>query len=218
VPDLHDLVPLYAVDALDDIGRRRFEAHLAECVRCREELKVLDAAVDRYVSDDGIAAPPDLKAAVLAAIEDTPQERSSVRRTPIMVAVASVAAVVALLLAVALRPPDPVDQVVAASDAVTVTVEGGDLGTVHFVFSADLERAVLIADGLPDPGEGRTYEVWLIGDDGPRPAGTFVPRDGSASVLIDGEATVGLMVGLTIEPEGGSEVPTGDVLMTADLA
>ncbi|MCB0953113.1 MAG: zf-HC2 domain-containing protein, partial [Microthrixaceae bacterium] len=36
--DTHDLVAAYALDALDELERRRFEAHLDGCPSCLEEL------------------------------------------------------------------------------------------------------------------------------------------------------------------------------------
>ncbi len=39
--DLHGLSGAYAVDALDDLERARFERHLAECEDCRAEVASL---------------------------------------------------------------------------------------------------------------------------------------------------------------------------------
>ena len=36
--DIHSLVGAYAVDALDDAERARFEQHLAACAECRAEV------------------------------------------------------------------------------------------------------------------------------------------------------------------------------------
>ena len=36
--DIHDLTAAYALDALDEHEAREFEAHLAQCERCRDEL------------------------------------------------------------------------------------------------------------------------------------------------------------------------------------
>ena len=38
---LHDLTAAYALDALDPQERREYEAHLARCERCRDELASL---------------------------------------------------------------------------------------------------------------------------------------------------------------------------------
>ena len=49
-------------------------------------------------------------------------------------------------------------------------------------------------------------------------AGVFRPdSDGGALVLLDGEVRPGLVLGLTIEPAGGSEAPTGDILIAQEV-
>ena len=42
--DIHSLVGAYAVDALDDAERARFEEHLATCAECRAEVASLRGA------------------------------------------------------------------------------------------------------------------------------------------------------------------------------
>ena len=60
--------------------------------------------------------------------------------------------------------------------------------------------------------------IWLIGDDGPVSAGVFQPdADGGALVLLDGAVRPGLVLGLTIEPAGGSVAPTGDILIAQEV-
>src|ERR1035437_1756197 len=39
--DIHDLTAAFALDALDEHETREYEAHLAQCERCREELSRL---------------------------------------------------------------------------------------------------------------------------------------------------------------------------------
>ena len=68
-----------------------------------------------------------------------------------------------------------------------------------------------------DPGENRIYQLWLIDDDGPRSAGTFRPEDGQTTVVLEGTAEAGLVVGLTVEPGEGSPQPTGEVLVAQPL-
>ena len=42
--DIHGLTGAYAVDAVDDVERARFEAHLADCPQCQAEVTTLRAA------------------------------------------------------------------------------------------------------------------------------------------------------------------------------
>lgn len=66
--DMHALTGAYAVDALDDIERARFEAHLDHCADCRAEVAELTATAAMLGTDD-VAPPPALRDAVLAGIE-----------------------------------------------------------------------------------------------------------------------------------------------------
>ena len=66
--------------------------------------------------------------------------------------------------------------------------------------------------------ESETYQLWLIGDEGPKSAGVFQPdSDGGALVLLDGDVRPGLVLGLTIEPAGGSIAPTGEILVAQEV-
>lgn len=101
-----------------------------------------------------------------------------------------------------------VQAIAAAPDAqtATVTAEGG--GEITLVWSEQLGRSAVQADGLPDVGDDRTYELWYIDADSAMPAGTFDPARGEAYVVLDGDFEPGLLVGITVEPAGGSEEPT----------
>ncbi|WP_084106682.1 anti-sigma factor [Demequina sp. NBRC 110056] len=66
---IHDLVSAYALDALDADERRDFEAHLATCPSCQEELAGYDDVLGALAepSDATEAAADDAAAARLAA-------------------------------------------------------------------------------------------------------------------------------------------------------
>ena len=80
------------------------------------------------------------------------------------------------------------------------------------------ERAVLLAEELPPPPEGETYETWILREDIPEPAGLFEPNDaGVAAAPIEGSIEGADAVAVTVEPSGGSSSPTSDPLMTANV-
>ncbi|GAA2495687.1 anti-sigma factor [Terrabacter carboxydivorans] len=66
--DIHALSGAYAVDALDDIERARFERHLAGCSACQAEVDSLVAAAHQLSALTDVAPPPSLRAKVLAEI------------------------------------------------------------------------------------------------------------------------------------------------------
>lgn len=66
--DIHALSGAYAVDALGDDERRRFEAHLAACTSCTTEVDSLREAAARLSATTATAPPERLRASVLDAI------------------------------------------------------------------------------------------------------------------------------------------------------
>ena len=214
--DVHDLTALYIVDALDDLERRRYEAHLPDCAECRAELEVLDSGFATYLDAVSESVPSELKAGVMAGIDEP---RSARRFTGWAAGVAAAAAAVSVVVAVSLGgEPDIAEQILTAPDVVVLEVEGAPFPGTEIVYSREVGRVLFTADELPDPGEGRTYQLWLIDDDGPSSAGTFLPTDGETVVVLDGTAEPGYTVGLTVEPAGGSPEPTGEILVAQPLA
>ncbi|WP_337006966.1 MULTISPECIES: anti-sigma factor [unclassified Microbacterium] len=109
-----------------------------------------------------------------------------------------------------LNPPPAsvvaLQEIEAAGDAQqsTVALDGGT-ATAHW--SASVGKAVLVADGIPAPGEGQTYELWFVRGDAPVSAGVFDVNDGDATALLDGDMQAGDAIAVTVEQAGGS--PTG---------
>ncbi|MFK4729453.1 anti-sigma factor [Agromyces mediolanus] len=95
----------------------------------------------------------------------------------------------------------------AAADAQSQTVEVAGGGEVTLVWSAELGRSGLAASGLPELGPDHVYELWYIDESGPAPAGVLADGADPWRVL-DGDFTDGVLVGITVEPAGGSEQPT----------
>ncbi len=185
--DVHALSGAYAVDALDDLERIRFERHLAECAECRYEVDSMREATGLLTEVEPVTPPLALRDRLLADIATVrplpplTQEvgRSRTRRFPVLVAAA--AAVVALLgvggvVAVTqpwedgtsnleagpgLTTPKAVTDVLQAQDArsVTRTFEDGSKATV--TRSKSLRQAVIVTEGMADPGDGLVYELWL---------------------------------------------------------
>ncbi|CAN5247120.1 anti-sigma factor [soil metagenome] len=80
------------------------------------------------------------------------------------------------------------------------------------------ERAIMVATDLPELPEDQTYEMWAI-DEGeePEPIGLFETRDGSAIKTTEQPVSGADTFAVTVEPEEGSDQPTSDPVITADL-
>lgn len=88
-----------------------------------------------------------------------------------------------------LNPPASVvalQEIEAAGDAQQATVELDDGGSATAHWSASAGKAVLVADGLPSPGDGQTYELWFVRGDSPVAAGVFDVDGGEATALLTG--------------------------------
>ena len=59
--DIHKLTGAYALDAVDDIERARFEQHLATCEDCRAEVAELRETAALLADDVAVTAPASLR-------------------------------------------------------------------------------------------------------------------------------------------------------------
>ncbi len=101
------------------------------------------------------------------------------------------------------------DRVLGAPDAVRVThqLEAGGEATV--VASKSLNKIVVITKDLPTLAPGTIYEMWLQdADKGMIPAGLMSAQD--ATVVLEGNIKNAVGAGITVEPSGGSTVPTSE--------
>ncbi|HET6824040.1 MAG TPA: anti-sigma factor [Anaerolineales bacterium] len=81
------------------------------------------------------------------------------------------------------------------------------------------QSAMLVISGLPPLEPGQTYQVWLIGN-APVSAGLLtVDENGQSVLIITSEEAIGSFnsVGISIEPEGGSVEPTGEIVVLSEL-
>ena len=102
--------------------------------------------------------------------------------------------------------PKAVTEVLQAEDAESVTRTFDDGSTATVTRSKSMRQAVIITEGMADPGEGQVYELWLQREGRMKAAG-FMPEGPDNVVLLSGDASTAEAVGITVEPEGGSPTP-----------
>lgn len=231
--DLHHLAAAYALDALEPDERARFEAHLAACADCTADVAEFHHTAGELAGAEAVEPPAGLREQVLARAADAPQEpavpaadsppslagRAARRTFPVLVAAVALLAVLAMgvVTRTALVDRDRASDllaVLAAPDVELVPLDGaGPPGDVRVAWSPSAGASVLIGSDLPAPGDDRTYELWVLADDGPRSAGVFEPDDDGRlerRLALPADPVGGW--GITIEPAGGSPQPTGDIL------
>jgi anti-sigma-K factor RskA len=107
-------------------------------------------------------------------------------------------------------------QLAAAPDAQSQTHEVPGGGEVTLVSSADEGRSAVVLQGLPELSDDQTYELWYIDDAGAASAGTFDVHGAETWRVLDGTFTPGVVVGITVEPAGGSPQPTTEPIVAIE--
>ena len=219
-----DAAATYVLGALPDDERPGYEAHLKTCPTCRDEVEDLRVAAQALpVSPPPMLPPPALKARIMAEVEREAQLLASAgepRTAPKPEKRRRFS-----FGGGALALPRPAFGALACALLAAGVVLGGVLfssgaRTVDFQStlpqaSAELEisddGAILTANKLPAPPEGKTYMVWMQRENGtiePTSA-LFTPRaDGTATASVTGDLDGVENVLVNTEPPGGSPQPT----------
>lgn len=230
----------YALDALDPDERSTVEVHLAGCETCSERLRWMLPAVD--VLPATVAPqppPPELKARIMdtvgreaalvraaegdraPAVEDRPRRGflSGLSLRPVLAGLG-----VFVLLA-------------AAATGLVLSDDGTDTGGSEIVYTAEAERPSSPATGrlevdgdagmlhvanLPPTHDGEVYQAW-VQDKGSAGGSVHassvfvVSEQGVGDVAIPHGLSKAARVMVTREPKGGSEHPSENSLLTAEM-
>lgn len=229
--DLHALSGAYAVDAVSDEERERFERHLRRCQTCETEVREMRATATMLGLAAAETPPEQMKSRVLTAVSRTRQlapdsEPVRVRRTrprwrlAVAGGLAAVCAAVAIGLGVGLANANhqlnqaradqhAVAAVLTAPDARILSTSSSTGGVATLVVSRQLKRLVFVTSGLPALTDARVYQLWLIAPGRTTSVGLLpaAERGQTAPVLATGLGP-GDKIGLTVEPAGGTTQPT----------
>ncbi|HEX4191392.1 MAG TPA: anti-sigma factor [Marmoricola sp.] len=231
--EIHALSGAYAVDALDDLERARFEDHMAACAECRAEVAGLQDTTLLLAGLSDTAPAPELRAKILADIKTvrplppvlariTPRRP---RRWANLVAAAAVLGVIgggtAVWQNVHQSTPTPgisqADRVIEASDVQLSNASLGKNVSASLFRSKDVGSAVIVTRNMPAAPSGRVYELWLRDKTGTlQPAG-LMTKGGDSKILLTGDAVDATGGGITVEPKGGSKTPTTSPIAVFDF-
>lgn len=233
--ETQELLPAYALGALDREEADLVAAHLEACPDCREELAAFEGVVGRLSQAAPDKTPPaGLKSAVMARVQSaahtparplapaTPrgegvswQPGAFLQRTlPVWAALSAV-----LILALALGNILLWQQLQATRQQPngmrTVALRGTEAApraAASIVIGTDGRQGALVVDDLPPLDTSRQYQLWLI-DDGQRTSGGVFSVDdygyGVIWVYSPRPLSEYSAFGVTVEPAGGSPGPTG---------
>ncbi len=230
--DIESLLAARALDGLDTEDTDRLDTAMADhgdCEECRRLAAGFDetagrlgfllepAQVDASVADDiladRVAVPTPVPSQARRAVA-TPNELAARRSARVWRVVAGLAAAIAVVAGtIALLRPAP-------SGSVTLTrtikvLEGPGDGTLAVAYLSGRPGTILWGQGIPHPGEGKTYEVWTISNDVAVSQGCLVPdADGNLAAVLPIDPSDADVMAVTIESlECPSDPTTSPVFM-----
>jgi anti-sigma-K factor RskA len=230
----------YALGALEADEVRALEAHLQTCNSCQAEL-----AEYRALSDGLLAAlPPKPPSAALRKRLQSQLPSAQKKTQPLFVwsfGKLALGGALALLLLMNLfsflqmrqiqnQQATLVQQVKTSQFALSMLAYpntqaipiAADNLSGSVLIDRDRNTAALVMWHLPPLSGDQTYQAWLIQPDGQRvSAGTFLPQDNEAyttkPVYSKQDLSKFVGIGVTVEPAGGSEQPTGQRIFKVDF-
>ena len=243
---VHELSGAYALDALDDAERQRFERHLRRCPACDEDVRRMTSTATALAMAVSAEPPPGLKQRVLAAAAATPQlpplpsaaaaKRRRGRHVTrsawfprLALGVAAVGVAAAVVLAVvtvstqdrlntARAQNQALAAVLAAPDAQIATATSSTGGSATVVLSYAQQKMIFTSSGLPRLPNSKVYELWLLSTGSARAAGLLPePADGKTAPVLAAGLTSADKVGVTVEPAGGTSSPTTTPILVMTL-
>jgi len=233
-------IPAYAIGALDAEDATALEAHLRTCEACREELAAYRAASDNLLMN----LPPQKPSAALRRHlqKRLPGTQKAVRsRWNWSFGRVAVGMAILLLLALNVISISQVRALQNQQAQLLNQIQNGQMAlamlsypntqsfpikqenvTGSLLLDKEYNNAVLILRGLPSLPADQTYQVWLIDPNGDRTsAGLLRPQSDLPFLSEPIDATQDLAnfvgVGMTIEPAGGSDHPTGMQIFRIDF-
>ncbi|BBX94558.1 anti-sigma factor [Mycolicibacterium boenickei] len=222
--ELPDLATAYALDAVSDAERADIERRLADAPAeiaeaFRAEVRAVREAMAKASSTYATAPPASLRQQALAVSGAPRRDRSRWRTGLVAAAAAVVVAAGGFGAGLALRPasaPTTAEQVLSAGDVRTATAQLGAGGTATFMYSRDERSGVLVVNNAAPPPPGMAYQMWLMTDAGPASAGMLEAVAPSTTAMVRdlGDSTA---LAFTMEPDGGSPRPTGEMVARLSL-
>jgi anti-sigma-K factor RskA len=228
-----DLCELYALGSLDGEERMEFERHLAGCADCRAGLEqAVELNEMIFASTPRVEPSPQLRRRVLAGFG---QPAKSPRRAAFNWAL-GLAAAAALLVSVSawvvehkaaganaseLARLREIQQILEAPATKQVQFGPQPTSPHGSIFVNGKLGMILIADGLPTPDPGWTYESWVIPKDGsaPVPIEAFLAPDGRGISLLRSKLPMDQLkaVAVSMEPLGAPVTKPTKVVFAATL-
>ncbi len=231
-----DFLPAFVMEDLPEDEMRQVKDHLAKCPSCRADLAFLQQmAAELPLALAQAAPPPELKSKLMQSIRShKPGQEASTARPRSLPNLAEylrghfVAFGLALIVILALgnvwlwrqlnlavQTTHTPQRLVTLSNTQFAPGANGTL-----VVSPNGHDFTLVVADLARLDVSKQYQVWLIKGTGHTSVGVFsVDPNGYASLEISAPESLTQYdaIGISIEPAGGSQMPTGSSVLRGDL-
>ena len=224
--ELLELATPYALDAVSENERAAIETRVAAASAAvaaafDNEVRLVRETMAAVSASTPVEPPGALRGRLLASVKSGSARRFRWRTTVLAAAAAIAIGLGALSAGLALRstaPPSTPAQVFAARDVRTVSGAMPAGGTATVVYSREKNAGVLVMNNVPPPSPGTVYQMWLMGDNGAKLAGTMDAKSvapSTTAVILDiGKSNA---LAFSVEPSHGSTRPTGPMIAELPL-
>lgn len=233
---VYDQLPAYALGSLEEEEEQQVKQHLNGCLVCRAELQGFQNVAEQLALATPLVEPPaSLRDKILQIPDQKAQIIKPARETAgfleIFRSLITPWRLVGALLIVVLVTSNlflwqQVQQLRSASKAqqfTSINLAGTNIDPqAHglIVMSNNGLYGTLIVENLRPLDANHQYQLWLIQNGQRTSGGVFsVSWDGYASLWVDAPKALSSYTsfGITIEPKGGSPLPTGNKVMGGGL-
>ncbi len=231
---IYELLPAYALGCLDDEDAIIVSEHLASCDKCNTRLTAYQRTVDLLSFGAPRVNPPDaLKKKLMNKIQPKILMNNKIKRpakrpiwgafwhkfSPVW-AIASLAIISTLTVSNLIQwqtseklNDETAQEMLILKMKGTTKAPNAD-GTL--VIGHNRLRGVLVASDLPVPDKDYQYQLWLI-ENGKRTNGGVFSVTSNGYAVVEVISPLPLLnfqsFGVTLEPAGGSQSPTGHQFM-----
>jgi anti-sigma-K factor RskA len=206
-------------DGLADLAEER-ATHEPDCPGCRE----LETSYQEVAGRLAFAVDPEQVQTgmvdEIVAAPRGPEQVGRVLRSPRAIgwrrSAAAIAAAAALVLAGGVGGY-VVRGGAAAPQAVRLVSTGGS-GSLAFVYQPEGRSGYLVGSGLAALPPDHVYELWVIRNDTPVPAGTFGAGEEQVVLPVRIDLSGATEIAVTVEPRPGSAAPTTKPVFGAPIS
>ena len=217
---IEELLAVRALGGLESEDDATLQAAMAAHGDC-EECRRLEAGFEETAGLLGFALDPvpvrdELADRVLERARGS--HRAGVRRPRWRAALVAVAAALVVVVAGLTTLRARTQPVVSASPAQEVRRFQGGTGALAMIYAPGQPGALIWGEGLPSPGAGKTYEIWMITGSTPVSTGCASPTNGELAAYTDADVSTSDVMAVTVEPTSCPAAPTTQPVYTATLA